>query len=188
MNSLDITILLIMTVTVAVSTVRGAIREMFSLASVFAGFLLAVHLYRYASEGFLRITTHPEVNAILSFLAIFIFTAVLISFIGGRLSEGAKKSGLGFWDHMFGTVLGTLKGVVICTLIVYALLVFLPAKSPVFVKSKAFPYVSQAAGILSPIAPRFFRDEFQRKMKEFYAKPPVQAHAPKGPKPSTPRK
>ncbi len=182
MNSLDIIILLIMAVSVTVSTFRGAVREVFSLGAVFAGFLLAANYYHFASNGFLRITTHQEVNDILSFLAIFIVTAALISFIGGRLSEIAKKSGLGFWDHMFGTAIGTVKGVIICTLIVYALLVFLPAKSPVFVMSKAFPYASQAAGLFSPIAPKFFSEEFQKKIKEFKGITPAPASQPEKPK------
>jgi len=166
MNSLDLTILLIMAVSITISTFRGGIRELFSLAAVIVGFLLAANFSHYLSEGFLRLTTHKEVNDIIGFVAVFIFAAMLISFIGGRLSEVARKTGLGFWDHMFGTAIGTLKGVVICTLIVYALLVFLPAKSTVLSRSRAFPILSQAAGLVSPIAPQFFRDEYQKKADE----------------------
>jgi len=167
MNSLDIVILLIMTVALAVSAFRGGIREIFSFGAVIAGFLLAANFYHMATEQFIRPTSHEEVNYIISFLSIFIFSTVLISFIGGRISHAVKKSKLKPWDAMLGTAIGALKGLVISCLIVYALLVFLPTKSRVFTESRTFPYLSRIVEVISPIAPTFFQDEFTKKMDEF---------------------
>ena len=117
MNSLDIAILLIMAVSITVSSVRGGIRELFSLAAVIVGFILAAHFYHMASASFIRPTSHPEVNDTISFVSIFLFAAILISFIGGSLTHMAKKSkSLSPWNAIFGTAVGALKGLVISTL------------------------------------------------------------------------
>ncbi len=174
MNSLDITILLIMAVSITVSSIRGGIREIFSLASVIVGFILASHLYRMASASFIRPTSHPEVNDTISFIAIFLFTAIIISFIGGSLTNMAKKNkAVSPWNSIIGTAVGALKGLVISTLIVYILMVFLSANNEVLTKSLALPYLTRTARLVSPIAPRFFREEFDRKLREMRDKRPA---------------
>ena len=173
MNSLDIAILLIMAVSITVSSVRGGIREIFSLAAVIVGFILAAHFYHMASASFIRPTSHPEVNDTISFVSIFLFAAILISFIGGSLTHMAKKSkSLSPWNAIFGTAVGALKGLVISTLIVYVLLVFLSANNEVLTGSVALPYLTRTARLVSPVAPRFFREEFDRKMREMKDKRP----------------
>ncbi|MGA2193017.1 MAG: CvpA family protein [Nitrospirota bacterium] len=164
MNSLDITILLIMAISLTVSTFRGGVRELFSLGSVIIGFLLASRLYQTTSDTVLRLTSYPHINNAISFIVIFMFTTVVISFIGGRISDSVKKSGFRVMDVLLGSAVGALKGVLISALIVYALLVFLPADSSVFTKSKAFPYVSQAVSVISPIGTRDFKDELDKKL------------------------
>ncbi|HEY3347484.1 MAG TPA: CvpA family protein [Nitrospirota bacterium] len=163
MNSLDLTLLLIMTVTVGLSTFRGGVREIFSLASVIIGFILASRYYQM--DTFLRLTQHDWLNNTITFFAIFMITSVLISFIGGRISNMVDKSAIKSWNTILGTMVGSLKGIVICSLLAYVLMVFLPADSPVLTTSKSLPYLSQASRILSPIGPEFFRSEFGKKLE-----------------------
>jgi membrane protein required for colicin V production len=164
MNSLDLTLLLIIGVSLMVSTFRGAVREIFSLGGVIAGFILASHYYTKMSLGVLRLTSYPEINNIISFLVIFIFSAVLISFIGGMFSHAVNKSGFKVLNTLLGTFIGAVKGVLIASLVLYALLVFLPADSGMFVKSKTFPYAVRLSKFISPIGPTFFREEFDKKL------------------------
>ena len=169
MNSLDFTILIIMSVSITVSAFRGGIREIFSFGSVIVGFILASRYYKAATDsfGFLRLTSHPEVNYVITFIGIFVFTAVLISFIGGRISGIVKKAKLSLWDHALGTAIGALKGLIICALIIYALMVFLPSDSRILNNSKALPYIAKVTDVISPLGPKFFRDEFGKKLDEF---------------------
>lgn len=171
MNSLDLAMLFIMTVAIAVSTFRGGVRELFSLASVILGFFVAMHYYHATSDSFLRLTSYKHVNDTISFIAIFVFSAVLISFIGGRISGMVKKSGLGFLDHILGTTIGAIKGILICALITYALMVFLPSESHILKGSKTLPYISQATSIISPIGTQAFKDEFKKKLDELKKQP-----------------
>ena len=178
MNSLDIVILLIMTVTLTISAIRGGVREVFSLAAVIAGFIFASNFYRYAADNVLQLTSHPEVNDLVSIAAIFLFTTILVSFIGGHIAQIVRKSKLKGWDIMAGTAIGALKGLVISCLIVYVLTVFLPRDTAVFKGSYSFPYLSRMASYASPIAPAFFEDEFAKKMGEFGKGPAPALKAP----------
>jgi membrane protein required for colicin V production len=166
MNSLDLTLLLIIGVSLAVSTFRGAVREIFSLGGVIAGFILASHFYEKTSLGVLRLTSYPEINNIISFLVIFIFSSVLISFIGGMFSHAVNKSGFKVLNTLMGTFIGAIKGVLIASLVLYALLVFFPADSGMFTHSKTFPYAVKFSKLISPIGPKFFREEFDKKLNE----------------------
>lgn len=181
MNSFDLAMLFIMTVTITISTFRGGVRELFSLAAVILGFVIASHYYQATSDSFLRLTSYPHVNNTISFIAIFIFAAVLISFIGGRISGMVKKSGLNFMDHILGTTIGALKGILICALVTYVLMVFLPADSGVLKESKTLPYLSQATNLISPIGTQAFRDEYKKKLEEFKKKVPEPPAKPKEP-------
>jgi membrane protein required for colicin V production len=172
MNSLDLAILIIMSVAITVSAFRGGIREIFSFGSVIIGFILASRYYKTATDsfGFLRVTSHPEISYIITFIGIFLFTTVLISFIGGRISGIVKKSKLSMFDHVLGTAVGALKGLIICALVIYALMVFLPTESNILKGSKALPYIAKITDLISPIGPKFFRDEFGKKLEEFNKK------------------
>ncbi len=170
MNSLDLAMLAIVAVSVTVAMFRGIVRELFSLAAVFLGFYIAMHYYKATSDSFLRLTSYPHINNIISFIGIFVFSAVLISFIGGRISGAVsgvlKASGLKIWDHVLGVAVGALKGVVICLLITYALMIMAPADSHILKGSKAFPYFSLAVNRIMPVEVKTFEQESKKKLEE----------------------
>ena len=191
MNSLDLTLLLIIGVSLAVSTFRGAVREIFSLGGVIAGFILASRFYEKTSLGILRLTSYPEINNIISFLIIFIFASVLISFIGGMFSHAVNKSGFKVLNTFLGTFIGAVKGVLIASLVLYALLVFFPANSGMFQHSKTFPYAVKFSKAIAPIGPTFFREELDKKLRETKGQqktglPPSPPSPPRPPRPPTP--
>jgi membrane protein required for colicin V production len=183
MNSLDFTLLIIIGVSLAVSTFRGAVREIFSLGGVIAGFILASRFYVKTSLGVLRLTSYPEINNIISFLVIFIFASVLISFIGGMFSHAVNKSGFKALNTLMGTFIGAIKGVLIASLVLYALLVFFPADSGMFTHSKTFPYAVRFSKLISPIGPTFFREELDKKLNETRGKEKT-VEPPSPPKPA----
>ncbi len=182
MNSLDLVLLLIIGISLLISTFRGAVREIFSLGGVIAGFVLASRYYEKTSLGVLRLTSYPEINNIISFLLIFIFSAAIISFIGGLLSHAVNKSGYKVLNTLLGAFVGAIKGVLIVSLILYALLVFFPTDSAMFTKSKTFPYAVKLSKLISPIGPKFFRDELNKKLEETGKRGPAGGKKPPSPK------
>jgi len=159
LNTLDIIFIGIMFVSLSISAFRGGIREVFSFLAVGIGFVAASNLYSLPSDYMFRLTSHDEVNNIFWFIAIFIFTAMLTSYIGGQLTQIVRKKELGFWNFMAGTAIGALRGIFVCSLLTYALLVFMEPDSGLFNNSKSFPFVSQITMAVSPIGPRHFREE-----------------------------
>lgn len=164
MGTLDIVYASIMVVSLVISTFRGGIREVFSLAAIVAGFLMAVNFYPLVSDTVLRFTSHENINGFISFLVIFIFTSALISYIGGQLTQIAKKNELGFANVVGGAAMGTFKGLLVCTLLTYALLVFMDSDEPMFKKSYGFPAISNLTALAAPIGPEDFRMQMKEKL------------------------
>ncbi len=189
MNTLDILYIFIMTVSLAVSAFRGGVREFFSLAAVALGFVAAANFYHFGAGQLLRLTSHEEVNSIISFMLIFLFVALLVSYVGGQLSHLVKKKKLGFWNLMAGTAIGSLKGLFVCALLTYMLLVFMKPGGGFFSGSRAFPFMSQIAIAVAPIGPKNFREEFEKKLNALYEKSvPVATGILKGEKQDAPKK
>lgn len=168
MSTLDILYIFIMAVSLAVSVFRGGVRELFSLAAVAAGFVAASNFYYLGSDQLLRFTSYEEVNDIISFILIFAFVAMLVSYVGGQLTHLVRKKNLGFWDAMAGTAIGAVRGLLVCALLTYALLVFMKPGGGFFSSSRAFPFVVQVTEAVSPIGPKDFRREFKKRLDALY--------------------
>lgn len=166
MNSLDMVVASVMAVTIIIGVLRGAVREVFSVVAVVAGGLLAMHFNDLTGWTLLRLTSHQEVNDIISFLLIFVFSSVLISYAGGHFSEMISRVGFRLWNTAGGLFVGALKGMVICTFIVFMLMVFLPADSGLTSKSATFPFLSELARLVSPVAPESLRKEMDKRLEK----------------------
>lgn len=165
MNTLDIVFAGIMVVSLAVSAFRGGIRELFSILAILVGFVTASRYYGIPETYMVRLTSHDSVNNIIGFILVFLFIAMLTSFVGGQLTQIVKKADLGFWNLMAGTAIGAIRGILVCALLTYALLVFMEPGSDLFSTSRAFPYMSQVTQAVSPMGPRHFREGLTSKLE-----------------------
>jgi membrane protein required for colicin V production len=188
LNTLDIIYIVIMVVSFAVSASRGGVRELFSLMAVGVGFVAASRFYQFGAGQLLRLTSHEEVNNIISFTIIFLFVAILVSYVGQQLTHIVKKADLGFWNIITGSAIGLVKGLFICALLTYMLLVFMKPGGGFFSGSKAFPLMSELTVAVSPIGPKNFRDELGKKLTGLFGETAESATPPKKPssKPATP--
>ncbi|MBI5190297.1 MAG: CvpA family protein [Nitrospirae bacterium] len=166
MNAFDMAVASVMAVTALVGLMRGAAREVFSLVSVLAGFLLAARFHTLTSGALIRVTSHEDVNGFISFMAIFIFTSVLISYAGGHFTDMLKNAGFRLWNTLGGPVIGALKGLTVCTSVTFMLMVFLPPDSPFITGSAVFPHLAKLARIVSPVTPESLRRDVGNKLEE----------------------
>ncbi|MBI5694712.1 MAG: CvpA family protein [Nitrospirae bacterium] len=166
MNAFDMAVVSVMAVTALVGLMRGAAREVFSLVSVVAGFLLAARFHTLTSGALIRVTSHEDVNGFISFLAIFIFTSVLISYAGGHFTDMLKNAGFRLWNTLGGPVIGALKGLAVCTSVTFMMMVFLPAGSDLTAGSAAYPYLSRLARLVSPVTPESLRRDVGTKLEQ----------------------
>jgi len=179
LSTLDILYIVIMVVSFLVSASRGGVRELFSLLAVGVGFVAAARFYQFGGGQLLRLTSHVEVNNIISFTIIFLFVAILLSYVGAQLTHIVKKAELSFWNVMSGSAIGLLKGLFICSLMTYMLLVFMKPGGGFFSSSRAFPVMSELTLAVSPIGPRHFREELDKKMAGLFGETAEAATTPK---------
>ncbi|MDY0042052.1 MAG: CvpA family protein [Desulforhabdus sp.] len=167
MNALDWVLLGGCVVCVGRGLWRGAVSQVFGIAGVLGGFLLAAHFY----EGLaLRLSqAFPKLAAIgaISFGILFLLTWFCIGVIGFWLAQFLHRSGMGFLDRLFGGVVGFGKAVVLGVVIISVLTFFLSPQSSLVLKSYLAPHVQQIARIVIAATPASVQQLFDRKRIEF---------------------
>jgi len=140
---------LILSTVLAIS--QGFFLEVFSLAGVVVGFLIASWEYTAVSShlGFIN---PPWAADMAGFFIIFILVVILSGTIGRIASWGMKQAGLRWIDRALGGAFGLLRGALAVTAIVMAMAAFAP-QSELLQKSELAPYflvAGRAASWLTP--------------------------------------
>ena len=119
MNSFDYTVLIIIGVSIVVSMMRGALRELLSIA----GWLVAFYVAKtYAIQ---LITLLPlaiptlQLRVLAAFIILFLGVLLVVNLLAIALSSLIKKIGLGWVNRFFGAFLGFAKGLIIVCVIVF---------------------------------------------------------------------
>jgi len=151
MSAGDWVIIAILVFSTVLAIAQGFFLEVFSLAGVVVGFLLAAWDYRFVSShlGFIN---PPWVADLTGFMIVFFVIAVLAGTIGRIASWGVKQAGLRWIDRALGGVFGLLRGASVVTVIVMATAAFAP-QSQWLAKSNLAPYflvVGRGASWLAP--------------------------------------
>jgi membrane protein required for colicin V production len=104
----------------------GFFHEIFGIAGLVLGYLLAAWQYHRLSDWFGSFLKSPWLADIFAFLLIFM--AVLVAAgIAGRIARWAvKESGLSLLDRILGGAIGLLKGSLIVAVILMSMAAFTP--------------------------------------------------------------
>ena len=118
MTIFDYLVLLILACSVIISTLRGIVREVVSLAgwivALFVANAYAEQLAHMLPEGL----TSEVGRLIAAFIVLFIATRLLVALLGRAVQELVKASGLSMMDRTLGSVFGVARGLVIVLVIV----------------------------------------------------------------------
>jgi len=117
---LDFAALLVVALSVLISVVRGAMREVMSIVSWVASVFLAVYLAPPAATLLPAQLANPSLRLGVAFVAILLVSLLLFGLLALNLSKLVRKSGLSASDRALGALFGLARGVVI--LVVLALL------------------------------------------------------------------
>ncbi|MCI0356373.1 MAG: CvpA family protein [Acidobacteria bacterium] len=161
MIGLDWLILSIVVASMLMAAGQGIFVELFSLAGAVLGFLLAAWNHVRLAAWYAPYVKSDAIAAAAGFLTIFVVVLFLAGVAGRTLSWMMKHAGLSWFDRALGAVFGFARGVVVATVIVMALLAFVP-ESRITAGSALGPYLIATGRVVSRMAPAEMRDRFLR--------------------------
>lgn len=163
-NWLDIVLLIIIVLTLILGLIKGLVRQVIGILAVVVGLFLALIYYPYTAYLFGRFITSHVVSHFLGFLSIFLAVLCLGWLLSWLLSK-VIKGPLKFMNHLLGGGLGLLKGILVCGVIVFALLVF-PVNMRALQNSFLAPYCLKMAKAVVGIIPQDLKESFKEAYDE----------------------
>ncbi len=166
MNGLDWVLAGIILFCVIRGIMRGAISQVFGIAGLLGGFLVASH--HHQGLGAALAASFPDLPSpsAVGFALLFCLTWFCFGVVGFVLSNFLRKTGLGFADRVWGGGVGLGKAVVLAMVLLWTLTFFLSPQSDLLRRSKTAPYVQQAAVLLVSITPTSVQKLFHEKREQ----------------------
>lgn len=165
-NWLDWTLAAVVFGSVAAAVLKGFIRELISLAALFAGLVIAALGYRAAAGWFEDLTRSHELALGAGFLTLFLGTLLLGALASSLARKLIKTAGLQFFDHFLGGVFGLIRGVAIDCVLLLALIAF-AIKPEAVRQSMLAPYVATGARAVASAMPADLKSEFRSGLEKF---------------------
>ncbi|NIM91068.1 MAG: hypothetical protein GTO17_08985 [Candidatus Aminicenantes bacterium] len=162
MNWIDVILISILALTSILGIVKGFVKQVFGLLAVIVGLILAVGFYSQASRLYLRFVSNEVLAHFLGFLTIFLVVLGL-GWVSSYCLSKFIKGPLKVLNNILGGGLGLLKGILICGVVVFALLVF-PISKKALKESALSPVCLQMTRAIISLIP----EELKEKFKEAY--------------------
>jgi membrane protein required for colicin V production len=164
MNWLDVVLLVIFAASVAMSFRKGLSREVIGLASVVLAIVLGIWFYGTAGAFLVPYLSSRALANFAGFLLVFcgvLLAGHLVSYVVGRF---LKVTGLSIFDHLFGTVFGAVRGILISVALIMAIMAFSQGDKPPssVVQSRTAPYMVDAARAFAAMAPHELKEGFRK--------------------------
>jgi len=151
-NATDWAISVVVLVSTVTAAFRGFFHQVFGMAGLVVGYLLAAWQYPRVAAWFAPHLHSPWLGDMLGFGAIFL-GVVIVAGIAGRIARWAMKEvGLNLIDRVLGALLGLVKGSLFVAILLMGMTAFTPT-SPWLEGSQLAPYflvVGRAAIWLAP--------------------------------------
>jgi membrane protein required for colicin V production len=167
MNGLDYFLIIVGFFCLVRGILRGAISQLFGMAGVISGFLLAAHSYEALARQLSALFPGLPGAAAVSFIALFLLTWFCVGVTGYWTGRLLRRTGLGFLDRLLGGMMGLTKALLLSIMIIALLTLLLVPKSSLLTHSTLAPYVQQAAQLLLKATPKNLQKLFEEKQKAF---------------------
>jgi membrane protein required for colicin V production len=149
---IDWLIFIILLISVLSAAKNGFFLEVFSLAGVIVGFVLASWNYQKLLPWISRWVHSFPIAEALSFLLIALGVMLLAGLLGRVIRWSVHSIGLGWADRFLGALFGFGKGFIMITIAVLVIAAFFP-KAPWFRNSRLAPCFLTAAHRASVVTP-----------------------------------
>jgi len=167
MNLFDMVCIIILGYCLVRGIFRGLIKELSSIVGVFGGFYAAYTYYMKLGKLLSSWISNTSYLNILSFLIIFCVVFIIISIIGVIIKYLLNIAFLGWIDHICGAGFGTIKGILIVSMLLMILTAFLPKNTPLIKNSLLSPIIASVSGKMSKVVSKDMKREFVVKIEEY---------------------
>lgn len=124
MNIVDLVVLIIVGVSGLVGLLRGAVREIFGLAALLIGFVLALNYYGPAARALGAGISNPLVAQGAAFFGILLVAWAAFALVGMLLRRILKLLSLSWLDRLGGLAFGLARGALIVSVLTWSLAAF----------------------------------------------------------------
>ncbi len=118
MTLFDYFAIAIVGISMLLGLMRGAIKEVFSLASWVCAFIVAKLFSVQFAHVLESALSNSSLRLLTAFIILFTFTLIVMALVSLLITTAVKKHGLGSLDLLLGTIIGFLRGVVIMLILV----------------------------------------------------------------------
>jgi membrane protein required for colicin V production len=162
MNLLDIVIVVILAYCLIRGIFRGLIKELSSIVGVMAAFYAAYTYYPELAHLLGRWISDQGYRRIFSFMIVFSIIFILISILGVIIKYLMNIAYLGWIDRICGAAFGSIKGLLIISVLLLALTSFLPSGSPLLKNSLLAPHIVLISEKLAKLVPPDMKRQFKK--------------------------
>ena len=164
MNWIDVILICVLALTSILGVIKGLVKQVFGLLAGIIGLILALSFYSQVSWIYLRFVSNEVLANFLGFLTIFL-VVLCLGWISSYCLSKFIKGPLKFLNNILGGGLGLLKGILICGVVVFALLVF-PISKKALKESVLSPVCLQMTRAMISLIPQELKEKFKEAYQE----------------------
>ncbi len=165
-NWLDWVMAAILAGSVVAAILKGFVRELITLASLIAALVVAALGYPQAGAWFDDLTRSHAIALGAGFLTLFCGTLLIGAALGMLAQKLVKAAKLEWFDRFLGGLFGLVRGLVIDSVLLMALMAF-SIKPRAVGQSRLAPYVSAGAQLIVLAMPGKLREQFRAGFDKF---------------------
>lgn len=118
MSPLDGFVLVVITLSALISLMRGAVYEVVSLAGWIGGVWASAHYAPVIAATYLSGIDNPQMRLLAAYAMCFVLVVLGAGMVATLLRLLLRVTGLGLLDRSLGAVIGLVKGVALCLLLI----------------------------------------------------------------------
>jgi membrane protein required for colicin V production len=160
MNILDIILIIILFVSILFGILKGFIRELFSLAFFIIAVVLSFLFYHEVGGIFMASLKNRDVSNFAGFITIFILVLIVGAVVTYLVKKVFTIGPLKAIDMILGGLFGLLRGILIASIIVFALIVF-PVSDSLITRSQLSPYVIKSIEVFVHFLPAKYKEKIE---------------------------
>ena len=166
MSWLDYVIIGIVTVSVIISIIRGFVREGMSLAGWIIAVWVSLEFADNASVVFEGAIDTPSLRVGVTFFLLFVGVLVISTLINHQVGKFIRSAGLSGLDRLIGALFGTIRGVLIITVLVVLLGMTSMPETAWWAESELLQYFKPLAAGMIDYASAEIPDNYFEQLKQ----------------------